>query len=87
MHFFYYVFQFQTFSIYPQKEGTAAASARPTTDFGSIGHCENDGFSIASPGNAGSPVICGYNSNQHSNTHVLDLTVIKHELSWIIYVC
>jgi len=58
-------FDFETFSIYPQKEGTAAASARPTTDFGSIGHCENDGFSIASPGNAGSPVICGYNSNQH----------------------
>ena len=67
LNYTFLLFQFQTFSIYPQKEGTAAASARPTTDFGSVGHCENDGFSIASPGNAGSPVICGYNSNQHSN--------------------
>ena len=64
----------QTFVIHPPEEGEAGSTARSTTNYGSIGHCENDGFSIASPGNKGSPIICGYNTGQHSktirNTHI-----------------
>ena len=32
----------------------------------SIGDCTTDTFSITSPGNIGSPVICGFNTGQHS---------------------
>ena len=56
----------QTFSIYPQQTGTTASSARPTTDYGSVGHCENDGFSI---GNSNKNVY----SNQY--VHTLELKV------------
>ena len=33
---------------------------------GIVGKCTKDSFQITSPGNAGSPVICGYNTGQHS---------------------
>jgi hypothetical protein len=31
-----------------------------------IGDCMTDQFSISSPGNVGTPVICGTNTGQHS---------------------
>ena len=33
---------------------------------GVVGDCYGDVFQIGSPGNVGSPVICGYNTGQHS---------------------
>lgn len=33
----------------------------------SIGDCLTDSFSVTSPGNSGSPVICGTNTGAHSN--------------------
>ena len=33
---------------------------------GVVGDCHGDVFQIGSPGNVGSPVICGYNTGQHS---------------------
>ena len=33
-----------------------------------VGDCATDTFSITSPGGVGSPVICGYNTGQHSET-------------------
>ena len=32
-----------------------------------VGDCLTDQMSISAPGSTGSPVICGYNSGQHSN--------------------
>lgn len=32
---------------------------------GAIGDCTTDYFSIATPGNRGSPSICGFNTGQH----------------------
>ncbi len=63
-------FDFDSFSIAGPVEGTARNSgdaAIVTTDGGAIGDCETDSFSIAAPGNVGSPVICGFNDGQHSN--------------------
>jgi hypothetical protein len=31
-----------------------------------IGDCLTDTFTLTSPGNRGSPVICGFNTGQHS---------------------
>ncbi len=31
----------------------------------SIGDCTTDTFSLTSPGNVGSPIICGFNTGQH----------------------
>ena len=33
-----------------------------------VGDCTTDTFSITAPGNVGSPVICGFNTGQHSET-------------------
>ena len=33
-----------------------------------VGDCTMDTFSVTAPGNVGSPVICGYNTGQHSET-------------------
>ncbi len=33
---------------------------------GAIGDCVTDTFSLNNPGGVGSPVICGYNTGQHS---------------------
>jgi len=32
----------------------------------SLGDCVTDSFSITTPGSEGTPVICGFNSGQHS---------------------
>ena len=34
-----------------------------------IGDCLTDTFSYTSPGNAGSPIICGVNTGQHSKSN------------------
>ena len=34
---------------------------------GALGDCISDQFMLTSPGNSGSPVICGFNTGQHSN--------------------
>jgi|688.fasta_scaffold406807_1 hypothetical protein len=33
----------------------------------SIGDCAVDSFSVSSPGNVATPVICGFNTKQHRN--------------------
>ncbi len=33
-----------------------------------LGDCTTDSFSITAPGNAGTPVICGFNTGQHSKS-------------------
>ena len=40
-----------------------------------IGDCLTDTFTLTSPGNRGSPVICGFNSGQHSK---LDLHTLEY---------
>ena len=37
---------------------------------GVVGDCYGDIFQIGSPGNVGSPVICGYNTGQHSEQRI-----------------
>ena len=66
-HFTYYQFS-QTFTIAGPELGTTTATgtAAMTTQGPGIGDCLTDTFTIASPGNVGSPVICGVNSMQHS---------------------
>ena len=34
----------------------------------SLGDCVTDSFSITSPGSEGTPIICGFNSGQHSKS-------------------
>ena len=36
---------------------------------GAVGDCTGDTFSASSPSLGGSPVICGYNTGQHSKIH------------------
>eukprot|EP00094_Tigriopus_californicus_P013150 TCALIF_12717-PA protein Name:"Protein of unknown function" AED:0.00 eAED:0.00 QI:40/1/1/1/0.14/0.25/8/0/189 len=55
---------FTTFSIAGPTVGTA--STLGNTNGGSIGDCTEDSFSLTSPGNIGSPLICGVNTGQHS---------------------
>ncbi len=45
---------------------TASLGSTVTNDGSSIGDCTTDSFSITSPGNVGSPIICGFNDGQHS---------------------
>ncbi len=58
----------QQFTISPPFTGTTvAAGAAPAGGQGqAIGDCVTDSFSIRSPGNPGSPVICGINTGYHS---------------------
>ncbi len=50
--------------------GTAAIDAAyEDTVSGAIGDCTTDSFAFTSPGNVGSPVICGFNSGQHSELY------------------
>jgi len=44
------------------EDGTAAVMVGAA-----IGDCLVDQFSVSSPGNRGSPIICGFNTGQHSN--------------------
>jgi len=58
----------QTFDIAGPVEGTTLANAAAATvsNGGSVGDCVTDQFSASSPGNMGSPIICGLNTGQHS---------------------
>ena len=58
-------FKFQRFEI----AGPNSADLT-TSNEGIVGDCSTDKFSIAVTGSAGSPVICGKNSNQHSKFHM-----------------
>ena len=55
---------FQVFSIAGPQTGTTDTAA--TTSGGAFGTCYRDTFSLSSGGNLGSPIICGYNTGQHS---------------------
>ena len=55
---------FQVFNIAGPQLGTTDTAA--TTSGGAIGQCYKDTFTVASGGNFGSPIICGYNTGQHS---------------------
>ena len=46
--------------------GTAKATGDTLVRDHSIGDCVTDSMTINSPGKFGSPVICGYNTDQHS---------------------
>ena len=63
---------FQTFQIAGPAVGTTTAVATGATRRigGRIGDCLSDTFSITSPGNSGSPVICGFNTGQHSVLYI-----------------
>jgi len=62
-------FDFTTFQIANPALGLVVADAVTSTledhSGGVVGDCRGDIFSITSPGNSGSPVICGYNTDQH----------------------
>jgi len=63
----------QTFDIASPETGTASAGTVATGNGQALGDCLTDQFSITAPGNLGSPVICGFNSGQHSKTLYLSL--------------
>ncbi|TRY62048.1 hypothetical protein TCAL_13257, partial [Tigriopus californicus] len=54
---------FTTFLIAGPTVGTASTDT--LTNGASIGDCMADTFSVTSPGNQGSPLICGFNTGQH----------------------
>jgi len=60
---------FQTFDITGPFQGTVVPEGTAASEnIGSaIGDCLTDQFSVTSPGNRGSPIICGFNTGQHSN--------------------
>ncbi|TRY61781.1 hypothetical protein TCAL_16302 [Tigriopus californicus] len=68
---------FTTFSIAGPTVGTA--STLGNTNGGSIGDCTEDSFSLTSPGNIGSPLICGVNTGQHM---IVDSSDICHRASF-----
>jgi len=37
---------------------------------GAVGDCVTDEFSISAPGSNGTPVICGFNTGQHSKKNI-----------------
>ena len=57
---------FQTFDITGPVTGTVTQGAASEINGGAIGDCATDSFTLTSPGNVGSPVICGFNTGQHS---------------------
>ena len=71
----FYRFDFESFSMASQQIGTAAATGG--TNVGSVvGGCKTDQFSIDGP-KAGSPVICGTNTGQHSEKTFISDDVAK----------
>ena len=44
---------------------------------GAIGDCITDTFSISAPGNRGSPVICGTNTNGHGKMSCSAISILK----------
>ena len=63
-------FDFTVFEIAGPVTGQTIAAVTDTENNrgGAIGDCDKDYFFVSSPGLSGSPVICGYNSNQHSKS-------------------
>lgn len=59
-------YDFTTFVTNDPTLGTAVDGATTNLNGDAIGGCLTDQFSIASPGNVGSPVICGTNTGYHS---------------------
>ena len=55
----------QVFQIGDPVTGTTVDAAQNTGPR-VLGACVIDTFSISSQGNAGSPIICGFNTGQHS---------------------
>ena len=49
------------------KELNGVISASGTKDITAETQCNNDQFVVTSPGNPTPPVICGTNTNEHSN--------------------
>ncbi|XP_059089773.1 uncharacterized protein LOC131885674 isoform X2 [Tigriopus californicus] len=64
---------FTTFSIAGPVVGTTDGII--TANGGAIGDCTTDSFSVTSPGNYGSPLICGFNTGQHM---ILDASDLCH---------
>lgn len=62
------ILTFQVFSIAGPQTGTTDTAS--TTSGGAIGTCYRDVFSLSSGGNFGSPLICGYNTGQHSKKKI-----------------
>ena len=58
----------QTFNIAAPVTGTTTPTADTTvsTNGDALGDCLTDAFSITAPGNVGTPIICGFNTGQHS---------------------
>ncbi len=59
---------FQVFDIaQPYKTDiTDPAAGTALTAAGAVGDCVTDSFVFSSFGNVGSPMVCGYNTGQHS---------------------
>jgi hypothetical protein len=45
---------------------------------GAIGDCLTDQFSITSQGTGGTPIICGFNTGQHSKLNTIGHSHLKH---------
>ena len=72
---------FQTFDINTPVTGTATDSGtNPTTTGGSIGDCTKDSFTVGTPGNRGSPVICGFNTGQHSKSWFCKMNLLGYSV-------
>ena len=62
-------YDFTSNQLADQVKATAAAAGGAAADLTSnfrVGDCLTDQMSISAPGGVGSPIICGYNSGQHS---------------------
>ncbi|XP_059088780.1 uncharacterized protein LOC131884901 [Tigriopus californicus] len=69
---------FASFSIAGPAVGTTSATAGQNQG-GAIGDCVTDSFSVTSPGNTASPVICGFNTGQHM---IMDASDKCHKASF-----
>ena len=58
-----YLTMLQTFDI--AGPVTATIDEKVATTTAAVGTCTTDTFSLASDGNQGTPIICGYNTGQH----------------------
>ena len=77
---------FQTFDINTPVTGTATDSGtNPTTTGGSIGDCTKDSFTVGTPGNRGSPVICGFNTGQHSKSWFCKMNLLGNMVFTLHY--
>ncbi len=75
----------KSFDIGGPVAGTVAAAVPAgdpaASNGGAVGDCATDTFSVTSPGNRGSPVICGFNTGQHSwNFRLFKKTFLENKL-------